>query len=154
MNKKPPLVVYVLWLLIGFQALQGLGGGLLMLLDPSGNSLRMPLIFLMGSPFPNYFVPGLILTVLLGVLPFICLIGLMTDKWHGPNILNIYKDRWWGWTFSLYVGFVLILWMDMQINFIGHWHSIQTFHSLTGVLILIFTLLPPVMKYYRMKDIS
>lgn len=152
MKEKIPLVVYILWILIGFQTLQGLAGGMFMLLDPTGRSLRMPMIFLMGSPFQDYFVPGLFLLIFLGILPLLSLIGLMTKSWKWPNILNIYKDRQWGWTFSLYVGLTLILWMDMQISFIGYWHSIQTFHSINGVVILIFTLLPPVMKYYRVEE--
>jgi hypothetical protein len=152
MKEKIPLVVYIHRILIAFQTLSGLAGGLLMLVDPSGKSLRMPMIFLMGSPFSDYFVPGLFLLVFLGILPLLSLIGLMSESWKWPNILNIYKDRHWGWTFSLYVGLILVLWMDLQISFIGYWHSIQTFHALNGVVILIFTLMPPVMEYYRVKE--
>ncbi|MBS3769472.1 MAG: hypothetical protein V5A47_02515 [Bacteroidales bacterium] len=152
MKKEIPLFVYILWLLIAIQTLQGLAGGLLMLFDPTGKSLRMPLLFLMGSPFPDYFVPGLFLLVFLGILPLLALIGLMTNSWKWPNIINIYKDRHWGWTFSLYVGLILVLWMDLQISFIGYWHKVQTLHAINGVVILIFTLLPPVMEYYRVKE--
>jgi hypothetical protein len=119
-----------------------------MLLDPSGKTLRMPMIFLMGSPFPDYFIPGLFLLIFLGILPSIAFIGLINNRWKGPNLLNIYNKLHWGWTYSIYTGLILILWMDLQVSFIGYWHSIQTFHALTGVIILIFTLLPPVMNYY------
>ena len=152
MKKKVPVVVYILWILIAFQTVSGLTGGLLMLIDPSGQSLRMPMIFLMGSPFRDYFVPGLFLLVFLGIMPLLSLIGLMSDTWRWPNVLNIYNNRQWGWTFSLYVGLILILWMDFQVSFIGYWHSIQTFHALNGVIILVFTLLPQVMEYYRTEE--
>jgi len=152
MKKKVPVVVYILWILIAFQTVSGLTGGLLMLIDPSGQSLRMPMIFLMGSPFRDYFVPGLFLLVFLGIMPLLSLIGLMSDTWRWPNVINIYNNRQWGWTFSLYVGLFLILWMDFQVSFIGYWHSIQTFHALNGVIILVFTLLPQVMEYYRTEE--
>jgi len=152
MKKKAPVVVYILWILIAFQTVSGLTGGLLMLIDPSGQSLRMPMIFLMGSPFRDYFVPGLFLLVFLGIMPLLSLIGLMSDTWRWPNVINIYNNRQWGWTFSLYVGLFLILWMDFQVSFIGYWHSIQTFHALNGVIILVFTLLPQVMEYYRTEE--
>lgn len=151
MNKKLPIVVYILWLLVAFQAISGIAGGLMMLLDPSGKTLRMPIIFLMGSPFQDYFFPGLALLVLLGIFPLLGFIGLVSDRWRWPNVLNVYRDRRWGWTFSLYTGLMLILWMDLQVNFIGYWHYIQTFHALNGVAILIFALMPPVMEHYRIE---
>jgi hypothetical protein len=122
-----------------------------MLFDPSGKTLSMPLIFLMGSPFSDYFLPGLLLLVFLGLFPLLGLVGLITDRWSWPNLLNIYRNKQWGWSYSLYAGLILIIWMDLQIGFIGYWHPVQTFHALTGVAIVIFTLLPKVMNHYRLR---
>jgi len=152
MNEKrnTPYAVYILWVLVGFQALSGLAGGLVMVLDPTGKTLRIPGIFLLGSPFEDYLVPGLFLLFFLGILPVIALFGLFGFTWRWPDSLNIYRYIHWGWTYSLYVAIVLIIWMDIQVFFIGYWHIIQTFNALMGVLILITTLLPPVVDYYRL----
>jgi len=144
--------VYVLWLLLAFQAISGIAGGLVMLLDPSGKTLSVPLIFLMGSPFSDYFFPGLFLLFFLGLFPLLGLVGLIFDRWSWPNLLNIYQNKRWGWTYSLYTGLILIIWMDLQIGFIGYWHPVQTFHALTGVAIVIITLLPPVKDYYQTRS--
>ena len=149
-SRNTPQWVYLLWVLIGFQSISGLAGGLVMIFDPTGETLRMPGIFLMGTPFKDYFLPGLILLLFLGILPAIALLGLLGLRLEWPRVLNLYREIHWGWTYSLYVAIVLILWMDIQVFFIGYWHFIQTFNALMGVLILIITLLPPVVNYYRL----
>ena len=149
MKHHIPKLVYILWLIMAFLAITGLSGGIVMLLDPSGASLRLPRIFLMGSPFPDYLVPGIVLFVFLGVLPALSLLGLLNIGWRWPEKLNIYNNKKWGWTFALYVSIVLILWMDFQVWIIGYWHFLQTFYALLGAATLIIALLPPVIRYYR-----
>jgi hypothetical protein len=144
-----PSIVYVLWILVAFQAVSGITGGLFMLVDPTGQSLNIPGIFLMGTPFETFFVPGLLLLVFLGIFPTISLLGLLRIKWRWPQVLNIYSHIHWGWTYTLYAAIVLILWMDIQVYIIGYWHFIQTFNALTGVVILVITLMPQVVNYYR-----
>jgi len=151
-SKKGTFLVYILWILMGIQAFSGLGGGALMLLDPTGKSLRLPAIFLMGTPFDDYLVPGLFLVLFLGLLPLLSLMGLAGLPWRSIRVLNIYPYMHWGWTFALYTGIVLILWMDIQVFYIGYWDNIQTYNALTGVLILILTLLPPVVEHYRLEN--
>src|SRR6056297_1677577 len=149
-SKNKPYWVYILWVLIGFQTLLGLAGGLVMVFDPTGKTLRIPGIFLLGSPFEDYLIPGLFLLSFLGIFPAFTLLGLLGYNWKGPSLLNLYRNIHWGWTYSLYVAIILIIWMDIQVFFIGYWHVIQTFNALMGVLILIVTLLPPVVNYYRL----
>lgn len=42
-------------------------GGFSLVTDPSGEKIQMPLFWLEHSPFGNYFVPGLILMVVIGI---------------------------------------------------------------------------------------
>ena len=151
-SKNRPFLVYILWILIGLQSLSGLVGGIIMLMDPTGKSLRLPAIFLMGTPFDDYLVPGIFLVLFLGLLPLLSLVGLMGLRWGWIRLLNIYPYMHWGWSFSLYTAIALILWMDIQVFYVGYWDEIQTYNALTGVLILIFTLLPQVVEYYRLEN--
>jgi hypothetical protein len=150
-NMNRPLLVYILWILIGLQSISGLAGGIIMLIDPTGQSLRLPAIFLMGTPFDDYLVPGIFLVLFLGLLPLLSLVGLMGLRLGRIRLLNIYPYMHWGWTFALYTAIALILWMDIQVFYVGYWDEIQTYNALTGVLILIFTLLPQVVEYYRLE---
>ena len=150
MKTKRPIGVYLLWLIMLFQSLSGLFGGFSLITDPSGGSLQMPLTMLEGKPFHNYLIPGIILLLLLGVLPGLTFVGLLTRKqWRWAQGLNIYHNRHWSWTFSIYTGIMLILWIDFQVMLIGYGHFIQTLYALVGAAILILTLMPGTMRYYR-----
>lgn len=132
-----------------FLAMSGFVGGFGLILDPSGNSMEMPLSYLENSPFTNYLIPGVILLVVNGILPTLVTFGLLfRPKWKILEKLNLYKNRHWSWTFSLYQSIILILWIDFQIMWVGYGHFIQTFYALIGVAILIFTMLPSVMEFY------
>ena len=61
---------------------------------------------------------------------------------------NIYKNRHWAWTYSLYIGIMLIIWIDVQVYLIGYGENLQTLYALEGMLIVILTLLPANMKYF------
>jgi len=119
-----------------FQSLSGLFGGLMLILDPTGNSLNMPLSLLNNSPFNDYLVPGLILFLILGMIPFVVLNGL----WKRKN---------WSWYGSLLVSLALIIWIAVEVLMIGYQAEppLQLIYGLAGILLLIFTLMPSVKKF-------
>lgn len=148
-KRRRPFTVYVLLILLFFQAVSAIFGGIALTIDPSGELLQMPLSLLQGSPFRSYLAPGLFLLAVLGVYPLVVLYGMLTLRpFHAANALNIYKEQHWSLTHALYVGIILILWINLQILFIGYGHIIQTLYGLLGVLITIFALLPSVKKYF------
>jgi len=125
----------------------------MLILDPSGGLLQMPVVSLENSPFTNFLIPGMVLTLLLGIIPAFtafCLIKRPRVKW--VNLLNLYSDKHCGWTYSLYTGLMLIIWITVQVAIIGYGHIIQTVYASVGILITIMTLLPGVMKYYQKED--
>jgi hypothetical protein len=152
-KKKKTFAVYLLIVLIVFQSISGLFGGIGLLINPNGSYLKMPLFFLRNTPFKDYLIPALVLFFILGVYPTFIAVGLIFNlkiKW--TNIINIYKDQHWVWTYSLYLGIILSLWIDFQVMFIGYWHFIQTIYALLGIAILIIALLPNVKNYYKLTD--
>ncbi len=149
-KKQKTVSVYFHLVFICLLAIGGLVGGVLLIVNPSGSLLSLPLSFLENSPFRNYLVPGMLLFILLGLFPLVVFYGLLKmPKWNWMKIFNPYKNRHWSWTFSFYTGLILILWIDFQIALIGYNHIIQFIYALYGVLILVFTMLPPVRKYYK-----
>jgi hypothetical protein len=149
MNKKP-LAIYLLWTLLFFQSVSGLAGGIALMAEPGGSIMHLPITLLNNSPFANYMIPGVILFILLGVFPAFLSYALMFHPhWEWAGFLNIYKKKNWAWTYSLYLGIMLIIWIDVEIWMIGYAGLIQTVFGLVGILIVIFTLMPGVMKYYE-----
>lgn len=151
-GRRPP-AVYILWILVLFQAVSGLFGGVALLASPTGALLQMPLLMLDGTPFSSYLVPGLILLLLLGVLPSVLVYALLARPvWLWADILNIYREVHWSWTYALYTGIMLVIWIDVQIFLVGYGHFIQTLYGLIGIALVIAALVPSVRKYYT-KDV-
>jgi hypothetical protein len=150
MNKRP-FTIHLLAILLGIQSLGGLGGGLALTCSPSGAFMHMPLSVLNGSPFPNFFIPGLILLVLLGILPGILAYAVIKQPgWPHAGYFNIYKNVHWSWTYSLYTGIMLVIWIITEIRWISY-DILQTIYGLLGVLLIILTMLPSNMKYAGWK---
>jgi hypothetical protein len=149
--KKRPFTVYLLSILLGFQAVGGLAGGLALTLSPSGEFMHMPLSALDRSPFPNFLIPGLILLFLLGVSPGILAFAVIRQpEWKWAGFFNIYRNVHWSWTYSLYTGIMLAIWIMIEIRWISY-DILQTIYGLIGVLLIILTMLPSNMQYAGWK---
>jgi hypothetical protein len=135
-TKPKPKTIFILLILLAFQALSGLFGGAALVLDPSGSSIRLPLSLLEGSPFGNFLIPGIILFLVLGIFPLI-IFSLLRKKDN---------RAWFG---SLVVGLALLIWIGVEIAMIGYQSQppLQLIYGLVGFFILIFTLLPSVKSY-------
>lgn len=143
-------LLLVLQALLGFGAL--FGGGALMI-DPSGAMIGMPPDLLKSSPFDSFLIPAIILFSMLGVVPLIVGLGLWR-KWHWnlANILNVYKNIYWAWTFSLYIGFALLVWIFIQTYLIQAVSVVHLIYFALGLMIQIVTLLPSVRQYYTKTE--
>jgi hypothetical protein len=150
---KKPFAVYLLLILIFFQALSGLFGGMMLVISPSGSFFQMNAAeMLHNAPFANFLIPGLILLILLGLFPAFVSVSLMIKpSWKRAGMLNIYNKKHWAWTYSLYSAIMLILWIDIEIMMLGGGHILQTIYALLGVAILIIALVPAVQHYYEMN---
>ena len=137
MKSKKPKLVIVLIISVFFQALSGLGGGVFLIADPTGETLNLPLSFLSNSPFSDYLNPGIILFTVLGVCPLIVTAGL-------------WKRKYWGWLGSLLLGVALLIWIIVEIIIIGYQPNppLQLIYGILGVVILLMTSLSRVKKFY------
>jgi hypothetical protein len=102
----------VLGLLATFVALGGIPVGLSMILDPSGINLGMSTDLLEDSPFGSFYVPGMYLFLLNGILQLAA--ALLTFRRHRlSGILGIIT------------GLLLLGWICMQVYWIGLVHFLQ-----------------------------
>lgn len=141
---------YLIYLLVALHVVLGIGalyGGWMLLTDPIGFGMQPE--WLSGSPFHSYLLPGLFLFVVLGLFPLLVAKGLVQRRALPiAYVFNIYRDRHWAWTYSLVVGLVLIGWITVQIALVPHFWMQPLFLSV-GLLVLILTLWPSVMRYYQ-----
>lgn len=149
---KKPASLFLLLLLHAFLGVTALVGGLLLVLKPDGSALGIQPGWLATSPFKSYLVPGTILFSVLGCGCVVVLVGLVTKK-ESPfiNRINVYKDRHWAWTYSLYQGLIAIVWIIVQ-QVLTQYFWIQPVIQSVGFLIIVLTLLPPTISYYSIVE--
>lgn len=141
----------VFLIVLGFLSLGAIGGGAVLIISPSGEMIGMPLSEFKNMPFNDFLIPGIILLSILGLIPLLLIIALLkkpTSKL--AEEFNIFKDMHWSWTYSIYIAFVLIGWVHIQLIFLQssvHW--LHTFYMFYAILIIITALLPQIRNLYR-----
>lgn len=105
-------------------ALSALFGGFQLMRDPSGLALQLPGTHLLaGTPFPDYYWPGVILLVVNGVFPIVV------------GIASALGQAWSRWG-HLAVGALLTGWMAVQLAMIGYVFALQGVMLALGLLML------------------
>ena len=138
--------------LIWLQALLGFGAvvsGALMMISPDGSLMHMPLSVIEGAPFKGFFIPGLILFVLLGVYPLAVAYGLAKRPgWNWPNAINPFKKIHWSWAGSLASGVIVLIWLSVELIW-AHVIFLHIIYYVWSGLLILLTLLPSTRKYYE-----
>ena len=150
-SRRRPLTFWLLLFLLFFQGISAIPSGLMLVLDPTGGQMQMPLSMLKGSPFPNYLIPGLLLCIVLGLGAFFVLACLLIrPDWAWAERLNPIKGRHWTWTASAAFGAALMIWITVQVLMIGLGAWLQPFYFGVGLAILLLTLTTSVRGYLRL----
>ncbi len=137
--------------LLAFLGLSAIGGGGALIISPSGKLLGgLPLSILQNSPFANFLIPGIILFVVLGLFPTLLIFALV-KKTASPfaEYFNFFKDMHWAWSFSIYVTFALIIWIQVETIFVQGVGWLQTFYMLYAIPLIFVALLPSVRNLYK-----
>lgn len=85
-----------------FTAITAIWGGAGLMYDPSGDYMMMSLQFLRHSPFTSYFIPGLILFIVNGLLNLVAFVLVLTKHRYYPYAMVVQ-------------GMVLATWLSVQI---------------------------------------
>jgi len=149
-HENKPFTKHSYWLISHVRLGAIVGGGTL-ILSPSGTLLGgLPLAMLNKTPFSDFLIPGIILFFVLGVGPVLLIpallkkpVSLLAERF------NFFSDMHWSWSFTIYTGFALIIWIQAEMLFISavHWsHALYIFWALA---IIFLTLLPQVRNLYK-----
>ncbi len=92
-----------LFLLISFIALTSTLTGILLMSVPDGVILDLPLSLLKGTPFHDYFIPGLLLTLFIGGTHFL---AVYYNLIRHPKRYN----------YAIFAGMILCIWMITQMS--------------------------------------
>jgi len=137
--------------LLAFLGLSAIGGGGALIISPSGKLIGgLPLSILESSPFHDFLMPGIILFVVLGLCPSLLIIALLKKSTSKiAERINFFKDMHWAWSFSIYIAFALIIWIQMETIYIQGVGWLQTFYMLFAIPLVFVALLPQVRSFYK-----
>jgi hypothetical protein len=127
MKRKLQIIIGIIQ---AFVALGAIPAGLSMIVQPDGSGLGMTIDLLAGSPFNDFFIPGLFLFSVNGILNL------------AAALLSFFKFRYTG-IFGAGLGMALIAWVGIQAYSIGLISFMQPMFFFIGTteLILAFLLL-------------
>lgn len=138
-------------ILLAFLGFSAIGGGGALIISPSGKLLGgLPLSILERSPFANFLLPGIILFVVLGIFPVLLVYAMLKKPVsHFAERFNFFKDMHWSWSFSIYLAFALIIWIQVETIFVQGVGWLQTFYMFFAIPIIFVALLPQVRSFYK-----
>lgn len=136
--------------LLAFLSLGAIGGGAILIISPSGKLIGMPLSMLNLSPFRSFLIPGIILFFVLGIIPMFLIMALTKKPISKlAERFNFFYDMHWTWTYTIYMAFVLIFWIQIEMILLSAVSWLHTFYMLLAVVIIFVALLPQVRKLYK-----
>ena len=121
-NTNVKMKVYIgLGALQAFIGLGALGGGFMLVRDPSGSALGVPLSLLEGSPFPNFFIPGMFLLAVNGVGSIIGAGLSFTRRRYAQEI-------------AIVLGAILVAWIVIQVVIISSLSWLHVLYFILGIV--------------------
>lgn len=137
----------ILPILLYFLSFSALFGGFVLIISPNGSLLGIPLTILKYAPFSSFLIPGIILFLLLGVLPAFVAYALAKDiPLKLAEILNLFPNMRWSWTFTIYISFILFGWIFVQVWFIRDVHWLHVAYFLHSCAILTAAFIPAIKR--------
>jgi hypothetical protein len=117
----------LLFILVSFIALTAFFSGLLMISNPDGSILNLPLSLLKGTPFKDFKIPGILLTVVVGGTN---LLAVFYNMQRHPNRYN----------WAMAGGIMICGWIIVQMILIHAVNWLQIIYLAAGIFILLLSL--------------
>lgn len=119
-NQQPSPNYNILAIVSGFVGVSAIGGGIYGMLGAKGT----PLELLEGSIFSNYFIPSLILFLVVGGSSLLTMTMILKAKKHARRV-------------AILTGVIILIWIVFQLQIIGYESWLQPFIAIAGISILI-----------------
>ena len=125
-NNKNKLMVCFLGVIQALIGITAIAGGLRLISNPNGLP-DFPIEWLINSPFTNYFFPGLVLLIVIGI-------GYIVS-----GTVTFFRKGYSGIMAAL-LGLCLIIYMTVEVWFVGLRNFLQPLYFILGVIVLILGL--------------
>ncbi|HEX7392925.1 MAG TPA: hypothetical protein VF374_08270 [Thermoplasmata archaeon] len=142
-----PAAIIALVVLEAALAFFGFASGSQFILDPSGGTHDMDTSILEDAPVGDFLLVGVFFVTCYGLLPVLIIYGLLKlPRWRWTDPVNKWTGQNWAWTAAAATGIVLIVWIIVEVYYIGSPEGfprfLQVTFALLGAVILALALLP------------
>ena len=149
---RPRFMLLILSVCLVFLGVNGVVGGYLMLNDPYGAPMGMPVSVLEHTLFQNYIIPGLCLIFVWGGGSLLALVGL----WLRPqkpdlDVVTRWTHEHWSWTLSVALGLGLLVWLTYQVFTLPAIAPVQVILFVLAIFLVVVPLAPGMRTYYRLQ---
>jgi hypothetical protein len=150
-----PVSVKILIALEAILAFFGFASGFQFIRDPSGGTHDMETSILEGTPVGDFLLVGLFFVICYGILPVLIIYGLWRlPRWRWTDAVNRWTGQNWAWTGAATTGVALIVWIIVEIYYIGSPEGFPRFLQVTfaalGAVMLILAFLPRTRAYTKL----
>ncbi len=114
----------ILFILISFIAVTAILSGLLMISNPNGGLMNLPLNLLDGTPFNNFLIPGILLATIVGGVNLLALFYIMQH--------HVSRYNW-----AIAGGIMITGWIVVQMILIHAAHWLHFLYLGIGILIIL-----------------
>ncbi len=133
------VIVYIIMSLLVLLGVTAIGGGIMLMLDPSGSLLQADISLLHAVPVDDFFFPGLILFSVFGLLPLIVVYGIWKQPdWRFFEKINLNKGYHWSRSWTRIIAVLLLLWVGLEFLM---WGMASPFIPIYGGLALALIIL-------------
>ncbi len=125
-------------------------GGISLILQPDGTLLGMPVEILEPSLFYDFLIPGFILLLTFGLFPIYLVFALLKKPQNRFfERLNLLYDHHFAWTFTIYTGVALMIWINVQTAIFKTVDPLHTIYFFYGLVLVCLALLPKTRELYK-----
>jgi hypothetical protein len=137
-NEHRPLPVRVAIGLLVFLGLTAFGGGVEMLLFPTGNEF-VPGEWLDHIPIVETWVlPGLVLGIIFGVGSLLAAAGLLwRPRWTRLHRVESATDRHWSWIATVLLGIGLLAWIGLEVILLPERDLIELLYAAIAIALIV-----------------
>ena len=111
-------------ILLVFTGISACFGGIVLMMDPTGSIIQMPVELLKHSPFTNFLIPGLILLIIIGIGSIVTTVFVISKNKYFPKIITA-------------SGSALIIWIITQIFMLQSLSYLHFVYGGIGLILLI-----------------
>jgi hypothetical protein len=152
----PTRPISLRWLLgcLAFLGVSAAFGSILLVLNPTGARLQMPLSILQFSPFRDFLIPGLILGIVFGIGSFATIVVLwFRPAWSFGTALTRVTGEHWSWSAAVAVGLGQVIWIVTQMLMVHGTDWLQFVYGGLGLLIILLTFQPGLRRYLALATL-